>query len=139
VALVSNGLVTRSIRKAKERLFNDNVFFTGIEYTESFGHDIETGAPISKAKYIAMNPTGCAILKTAEYIPALDACDDDFPLQLSTSRRVYHFHTRTKTGRSKELQEKASEAKVELNAEDAENYGIKDGDEVVIKRRRGAI
>jgi ferredoxin-nitrate reductase len=53
--------------------------------------------------------------------------------------RVYQFHTRAKTGRSKELQEKAPEANVELNAEDAENYGIKDGDEVLIKSQRGAI
>jgi predicted molibdopterin-dependent oxidoreductase YjgC len=42
---------------------------------------------------------------------------------------------RTETGRSKELQEKAPEANVELNAEDAENYGIKG----LIKIRRGAI
>jgi len=53
--------------------------------------------------------------------------------------KVYQFHTRTKTGRSKELQEKAPEENVELDAEDAENYGIKDGDEVLIKSRRGAI
>jgi ferredoxin-nitrate reductase len=125
--------------EGKERLFDDNVFFTDIDYTESYGHDMETGVPISKAKYMAMNPAGRAILKTAEYIPALDACDEDYPLQLSTGRRVYHFHTRTKTGRAKELQEKAPEAKVELNAEDAEKYGIKDGDEVIVRSRRGAI
>jgi ferredoxin-nitrate reductase len=46
----------------KERLFNDNVF-TDIDYTDSFGHDMETGAPISKAKYMAMNPAGRVILK----------------------------------------------------------------------------
>jgi ferredoxin-nitrate reductase len=109
--------------QGKERLFNDNVFFTDVDYTESFGHDMETGTSISKEKYIVMNPAGRAILKTAEYIPALDACDNDFPLQLSTGRRVYHFHTRTKTGRPKELQDKAPQAKVELNAEDAEKYG----------------
>lgn len=125
--------------EGKERLFDDGKFFTDIEYTESFGHDMETGAPISKAEYIKMNPAGRAILKCAEYIPALDPCDDDYPLQLSTGRRVYHFHTRTKTGRSKELQDKAPEAKIEMNEDDAAERGIKDGDQVVVKSRRGVI
>jgi ferredoxin-nitrate reductase len=123
----------------KERLFDDNVFFTDIDYCESFGHDMETGAPITKAQYQEMNPAGRAILKTAEYIPSLDACDDDYPLQLSTGRRVYQFHTRTKTGRAKALQDKAPDAKVEMNIDDAEPLGIKDGDEVIIKSRRGEV
>jgi hypothetical protein len=63
--------------EGKERLFNDNIFFTGIGYTESFGHDMETGAPISRAKYVAMSPAGRVISKTAEYIPAFDAYGDD--------------------------------------------------------------
>jgi ferredoxin-nitrate reductase len=73
--------------EGKERLFNDNIFFTDIDYTESFGHDMETGEPISRAKYVAMSPTCRAILKTAGYIPGLDVCDDDFPLQFSTGRK----------------------------------------------------
>src|SRR5450432_1263034 len=79
--------------EGKERLFDDGVFFTDIDDAETYGHDMETGAPISRAQYQAMNVGTRAILKCAEYIPALDACDDDYPLQLSTGRRVYHFHT----------------------------------------------
>ena len=33
----------------KERLFDDGHFFTEAEYCESFGHDLETGAPYTKA------------------------------------------------------------------------------------------
>lgn len=62
--------------EGKKRLFDDNVFFTDIDYTESYGHDMETEAPISRAKYIAMNPAGRLTLKAAEYIPALGACGD---------------------------------------------------------------
>lgn len=125
--------------QGKERLFDDGVFFTDIDYCESYGHDMETGAPIDEAAYRKMNPAGRAILKCADYIPALDACDDDYPLQLSTGRRVYHFHTRTKTGRAKALQDKAPECKAEMNAEDAKALNIDDGDEVTIKSRRGAV
>ena len=85
----------------KERLFEDAVFFTDVDYCESYGHDLETGAPLTLDQYRAMNPAGRAILKSADYLPALDAPGKDYPLQLSTGRGVYHFHTRTKTGRSK--------------------------------------
>jgi hypothetical protein len=52
---------------------------------------METGAPISRVKYVAMRPAGRAILKTAEYIHALNTCDDDFLLQLSTGRGSTNF------------------------------------------------
>jgi anaerobic selenocysteine-containing dehydrogenase len=34
----------------KERLFDDGKFFTDIDYCESFGHDLETGAPYTKVR-----------------------------------------------------------------------------------------
>ena len=43
--------------------------------------------------------------------------DDDYPLLLTTGRTVYHFHTRTKTGRAPELDAAAPDAWVELHAE----------------------
>jgi ferredoxin-nitrate reductase len=33
-----------------ERLFTDGKFFTDVEYCESYGHDLETGAPISRVR-----------------------------------------------------------------------------------------
>lgn len=123
----------------KERLFEDGVFFTDIDACESYGHDLETGAPLTLDQYRAMNPAGRAILKSADNFPAPDATDSEFPLQLSTGRHVYHFHTRTKTGRSKELQAAAPAPWVELNKEDAAAANVKDGENVVVRSRRGAV
>lgn len=123
----------------KERLFGDGIFFTDIDYCESYGHDLETGAPITKDEYTTLNPAGRAILKAADYIPSLEAPDDDYPLQLSTGRQVYHFHTRTKTGRSKELRDACQGPMIEICLEDAITYGVKDGDEAVVKSRRGSV
>jgi ferredoxin-nitrate reductase len=97
-----------------ERLFTDGKFYTDIEYCESWGHDMETGASLSVDQYRKMNPAGRAILKAAHYMPSLEATNEDYPLQLPTGRRVYHFHTRTKIGRSKELQEAAPESKIQF-------------------------
>jgi formylmethanofuran dehydrogenase subunit D len=123
----------------KERLFEDGVFFTDIEYCESFGHDLETGAPISKGEYQQLQPNGRAILKACRYIPDPEDVDDEYPLQLSTGRNVYHFHTRTKTGRSKPLQDASSEPIVRINDIDAADLGICNGDQVIVSSRRGEI
>ena len=45
--------------------------------------------------------------------------DEHFPLQLITGRTIYHFHTRTKTGRAPELQAAAPQVWVEICAADA--------------------
>lgn len=122
-----------------ERLFVDGKFFTDTEYCESFGHDLETGAPLTKAQYHAINPAGKAIFKPCHYQAEAEATSDDYPLQLSTGRRTRHFHTRTKTGRTAELQERDPEAYIQISKEDGEQLGIQDGDMVIAESRRGKV
>ncbi len=130
---------TKDHPQGKERLFDDGVFFTDIDYCESYGHDLETGATISLDQYRAMNPAGRAIFKAADYLPGLDMPDEEFPLQLSTGRQVYHFHTRTKTGRSKHLEQASPAPQMEISAEDAAAANVKDGENVVVRSRRGMV
>ena len=83
-----------------ERLYVDGVFNTDPDYCETFGHDLATGAAFSEAEYRAKNPAGRAFLHSARYEPSPEVPDDEYPLLLTTGgRTVYHFHTRTKTGR----------------------------------------
>ena len=63
-----------------------------------------------------MNPDGQAMLKAAEYLPPHELPSEDFPFQLITGRTLYHFHTRTKTGRAPQLQAAAPEVWVEMSA-----------------------
>jgi ferredoxin-nitrate reductase len=123
----------------KERLFDDGVFFTDTEYCESFGHDLETGAPYTKAEYNALNPNGRAILKACDYIPDLEQVNEEYPIRLSTGRRALHFHTRTKTGRTPALQDHESEPFIRVNREDAKMLEVEEGDMAIVKSRRGAI
>ncbi|MDF2434820.1 MAG: hypothetical protein JWP44_4451 [Mucilaginibacter sp.] len=121
-----------------ERLYADGVFFTDVEYCESFGHDLETGAPYTKAEYEHLNPAGRAILKACHYSPPMEEPDSDFPLRLSTGRNVYHFHTRTKTGRTP-LQKSCPEPEVRISEHDAAKAGVSDGEMVVVRSKRGAV
>jgi ferredoxin-nitrate reductase len=99
----------------------------------------KTGAPLTKHEHEVLNPRGRAILKAADYLPVIKGPDDEYPLQLSTGRLVYHFHTRTKTGRSKELEDVASAPRVEISGADAGALNVEEGVRVTIRSRRGAV
>jgi len=98
-----------------------------------------TGAPLEPEKYRARDPAGRAIIKAADFAPLPEAPDDEYPLFLTTGRLVYHWHTRSKTGRVPELQAAAPDAYVELSEVDAEKYGVAEGDLVEVVTRRGRV
>ena len=69
-----------------------------------------------------------ALIKAAPHLPPPESPSADHPFALITGRTVYHFHTRTKTGRAPELDGAAPEVWVEVNALDAARSGVHDGD-----------
>jgi anaerobic selenocysteine-containing dehydrogenase len=122
-----------------ERLYTRHEFPTYAEYCESYGHDLISGAENEPDEYGAHDPKGRAFLKAAEYVASPEQPSDDYPLLLNTGRTVYQWHTRTKTGRTPELQDAAPEAWVELAPEDAERLDVGDGDLVAVESPRGRI
>jgi len=123
----------------KTHLYENGVFNTDIDYCEDYGHDLETGTPRSKDDYKLIDPKGKAFLKSIDYEPPHEEPDEQYPLWLTTGRVVFHFHTRTKTGRSRELHEAAPDGYVQLSTEDAAHYGIVEGDMVEVESRRGRV
>ncbi|KAK5065342.1 hypothetical protein LTR84_001180 [Exophiala bonariae] len=93
----------------------------------------------TKAQYQVLNPAGRAILKPCHYHAEFELTNDEYPLHLSTGRRPLHFHTRTKTGRTKELQEGDPEPYIQLAEQDARSRGIKEGDWLIVESRRGKV
>ncbi len=122
-----------------ERLYADGRFWALPEQCESYGRDLVTGAPLEEMEYRAMNPEGRAMLKAVEYVPPHEEPDRDHPFVLITGRTLYHFHTRTKTGRSPELQRAAPEVWVEVSPSDAQEAGLSEGDPVEVSSPRGTI
>jgi ferredoxin-nitrate reductase len=122
-----------------DRLYVDHYFMTDDDQCETYGHDLATGGEVSATDHAASRFDGRARLKGAEWIPPAESPDDSYPMQLTTGRSVYHFHTRTKTGRAPELNAAAPEPWVELAPSDAAGLGIQDGDLVRVESRRGAI
>jgi anaerobic selenocysteine-containing dehydrogenase len=121
------------------RLYADGQFFAYPEYCESYGRDLITGAPFEADEYKALNPDGKALIKAAQYIPPHEEPNEDFPFALITGRTLYHFHTRTKTGRAPQLQAAAPEVWVEMSVGDATRLGAGEGDLLEVSTPRGTV
>jgi anaerobic selenocysteine-containing dehydrogenase len=122
-----------------ERLYTDADFWADADRAETYGRDLLTGAPLEPTEYRALNPDGKALLKAAEYVPPHELPSEERPFHLGTGRTVYHFHTRTKTGRAPELQAAAPEPWVELSPGDAEQLGVSEGELVEVASARGSV
>jgi anaerobic selenocysteine-containing dehydrogenase len=122
-----------------ERLYVDAQFNTDPDTSESYGHDLFTGAAFTQEEYTAKQPGRRAFLHPADHDPPPETPSDDYPLLLSTGRTVFHFHTRTKTGRAPELQAAAPDVWVELSARDGRALDVSEGALVRVESPRGAI
>ena len=93
-----------------KRMFEDGRFYT----------------PSSKARFIVVQPT----------LPAHTA-DAEYPLILNTGRVRDHWHTMTRTGKSPRLSTHISEIFLQIHPQDAEQYGVEDGELVRVSSRWG--
>jgi len=82
---------------------------------------------------------GLGMLKAIDYIPPAEVPDEEYPFVLSTGRRLYHYHTRTQTGRSQGINELLGEETADISAADAEAKSIADGERISVKSRRGEV
>ncbi|WP_049983899.1 formate dehydrogenase subunit alpha [Halorubrum sp. BV1] len=65
--------------------------------------------------------------------------DEEYPLVLTTARLEEHYNTGTMSRRSPTLSRQHPENFVDVHPNDAERYGIEDGDYVTLRSRRGEI
>jgi anaerobic selenocysteine-containing dehydrogenase len=122
-----------------EHIYADGEFWSAPSYCESYGKDLVTGAPLDPAEYRAMNPSGKAVLKAAEYLLPHEPPTPEYPYLLTTGRTLYHFHTRTKTGRVRQLRNAAPDVWVEMSAYDADLHGWDEGDLLRVSTPRGSV
>jgi len=73
-----------------------------------------------------------------DHSPPVDTLDDDFPLRLTTGRRLESFNTGVQTGRFSSPLHVDGEA-LRVSPEDGARYGLVDGGRAVVASRRGEI
>ena len=74
-----------------------------------------------------------------EYIGSAEKTDSEYPYIFTTGRILYHYHTRTMTGRVEGLNKKAPKSYVEINETTAMKLGISNGERVKLSSRRGEV
>ncbi|MBI4552845.1 MAG: formate dehydrogenase subunit alpha [Candidatus Latescibacteria bacterium] len=84
-------------------------------------------------------PRGRGKFVPAEFAPANELPDAEYPFVLNTGRVLQHWHTGTMTRRTKALDEIAPEPFVEVAPDDLTRLGVRDGDWVTVASRRGVI
>ncbi len=82
---------------------------------------------------------GRGILKMVEYRDPAETIDDDYPVWLTTGRRLASYHTRTQTGRSAGIEYLLPEEVLEVHPKDVEDWGLEDGGCAIVSSRRGSI
>ncbi|MEW2412847.1 nitrate reductase [Streptomyces sp. NPDC046866] len=122
-----------------ERLYTDGISWAHPDVCESYGKDLVTGASVEAVEYRSLNPDGKAVIKAAEYVPPHEDTGEEYPLQLTTGRTLYHFHTRTKTGRVPQLDAAAPEVWAELSPAEAAARDLREGDLARITTARGSL
>lgn len=140
-------LIVRRMKEAKEKYTAGSIGF----YTSGqlFAEENYTLSVIRTAGIGTLHIDGNTKLCTATAGAALketfgadgqptEEPNEEYPFFLTTGRVVYHFHTRTKTGRSEELRDAAPDAFIQMNEDDARRLGIADGEMVRVTSRRGA-
>ncbi len=73
-----------------------------------------------------------------EYRPSAEIADKAYPLILTTDRSLYQFHT-VMTRRAEGLDELEPEELIKMHPNDAELFGVEDGQWVEISSRRGKV
>ncbi len=75
----------------------------------------------------------------AEFAPAKELPDEEYPFVLNTGRRLEHWHTGTMTRRSRALHAIRPGPVVDMHPADLEALGVEDGELVEVASRRGSI
>ncbi len=95
--------------------------------------------PGTEYLYKAGFPRGRVSFTTVNYAPPAEPTDKDYPFVLTTGRNLFQYHGGSMTRRVAPIEAHAGEPYIEMNAEDAHRLGVKNGEPVKVKSRRGEI
>ena len=82
---------------------------------------------------------GLGVFTPVDWTPPAEEACEDYPLVLSTGRRLAHYHTRTQTGRCDGMNDILGEETVDMSPLDAASLEIVPGETVRVLSRRGEV
>jgi formate dehydrogenase major subunit len=82
---------------------------------------------------------GKGLFAVTKWIPQAEPPDAEYPIVLSTGRRLWHYHSGTQTRNCVGFENIFGEELLEISPQDAAKLGISNGDVVKATSRRGSI
>ncbi len=118
--------------------------YAGITYDRLEGEGIQwpcTDIEHPGTKYLHKDSIarGKGLFMPVDHRDSAELVDSEYPFIFTTGRILYHYHTRTMTGRVEGLNKISSKSYVEINESIANKLGILDGEKVKLTSRRGTI
>ncbi|HSD56927.1 MAG TPA: formate dehydrogenase subunit alpha [Methanotrichaceae archaeon] len=98
-----------------------------------------SGHPGTEILHSERFPIGLARFRPVDHLDPFESPDENYPFLLTTGRSLYQFHTGTMTRRTSLLEREMPLPFVEVNAKDAAELKIRNGQMVVVESRRGSI
>ena len=82
---------------------------------------------------------GRGLFRMIKYREPAEILSEDYPVWLTTGRRLQAYHTRTQTGRSQGIDYLLAEESLEIHPDDAEAWGLQNGNWCQLSSRRGSV
>ena len=95
--------------------------------------------PGTKILHVGRFSRGLGKFSAVESIPPAEPSDIDYPLTLTTGRRLQHYHSGSMTHRVAGLNTLLPEERMEIHPFDASSLGLKEGDMATVTSRRGQV
>lgn len=82
---------------------------------------------------------GRGLFKVIDYRDPAEVVNEEYPVWLTTGRRLQTYHTRTQTGRSQGIEYFVPEEVLEVHPDNVATWGLQDGGWARMSSRRGVI
>ena len=106
------------------------------EYHWPVPYEGHSGTPILHEEEFR---NGRGLFKLIRYRDPAETIDEEFPVWLTTGRRLESYHTRTQTGRAQGIDYLLSEETLEVHPQDVQTWGLRSGDWCSMSSARGSI
>ncbi|MFQ5688986.1 MAG: molybdopterin oxidoreductase family protein, partial [Gemmatimonadota bacterium] len=139
-----DGFEFQSAREVFEELCEVSPIYHGLnwdriergEYQWPVPDPDHPGTPILHEKEF---PIGRGLFKLVRYRDPAETVSEEFPVWLTTGRRLASYHTRTQTGRAAGIDVLLPEEVLEVNPGDVERWGLVDGGWADLSSPRGSV
>ena len=110
-----------------------------IEHSEYQWPVPEAGHPGTPILHQDEFVNGRGVFQLISYRDPAETISDDFPVWLTTGRRLASYHTRTQTGRAGGIDYLLPEERLEVNPADVDAWGLEDGGWATLASPRGEV